>query len=353
MITEILGYTPKKGEKLGNTGLTYQPSMDIHDASKIQSFLSSPRAYFFNHLLGWQQEEPNIHLVFGSGWHEAMEHLLLSLNTDNGYSDRAVLTAYDLFMSIYEPAFPNVFADDQHPAKNPANALTALLQYAALWRGDTRAFKTLYTEIAGSVPVTEERVLHFKLDSVIYDETRNTIFSMEHKTTGRKTQAWLDSWAIITQPWLYTHALRVLYEDEPSIAVKGVVINGAILRKGANEFLRIPVGKSNEMMAAGLWAANHQLDQIKWNTENLLESSPDDDVLAAFPCNGSSCSKFGCTYASFCAHWANPLRRIEQAPPGFEQHYWDPRREEDTASNIVHLGESKEVTPVTTPPETN
>jgi hypothetical protein len=346
MITEILGYTPEVGAPLGNTGLTYRPSMDIHDASKIQSFMNSPRAYFFNHLVGWKREEPSIHLVFGSGWHEAMEHMLLSLNTDMGYSDRTVLTAFELFEKIYNKSFQNTFADEQHPAKNPANALQALVQYAAQWRSDTRKYKTLYTEIAGSVPVEEDRVLHFKLDSIMYDETKGTIFSMEHKTTGRKTQAWLDSWGLITQPWLYTHALRVLYEDEPSIAVKGVVINGAVLRKGSNEFTRIPVAKTNDMMAAGLWAANHQLDLIKWNMENLLESSPDNDVLAAFPCNGTSCSKFGCDYAQFCTSWANPLRRIQQVSPGFEQDYWDPRRQEDDASGIVHLADSKEITPV-------
>ena len=224
MIPELLGTTLEEGDPLGDTGLTYHPSMDIHDASKLQAFMDSPRKYFFQYVLGWRAEDPNVHLVFGSGWHHAMEHLLLSLNGEDPYSNRVVVEAWQMFMDTYRADFPNEFMDDQHGAKDPTNALKALAAYAAAWASDVKRYKTLYTEVAGSVMVRHDRLVHWKMDSILTEDDQH-IVSMEHKTTGRKTQAWLDSWNIILQPLIYQHALRTVFQDYP---VKGVLINGAI-----------------------------------------------------------------------------------------------------------------------------
>jgi len=330
------------GEEIAETGLVYHPTMDIHDASKIQTFLDSPRKYFFQYVLGWRGIDPNIHLEFGSGWHLAMEHLLRSLNTDDGYSDKAVLEAWQLFNDYYESQFPQTLGPDPHSAKNPENALRALVKYAQLWERDKREMRTMYTEVAGSVPVQEDRVLHFKLDSIVRRNGR--IASMEHKTTGRWSQRWADQWDLITQPWLYTHALNAIFPDDD---VSGVIINGAILRAPTkakpdnNEFIRVPVAKSERMMVEGLWRVNHILDYMSWHWENLVNSTPDDDILPAFPCNGTSCSKYGCPFAQFCATWPNPLEHADSPPSGFEQAFWDPRREQDDAKYIVKAGESE------------
>lgn len=341
MISDLLG-SPKKGDLMGETGLSYQPSMNIHDPSKLQSWEDSPRKYFFQHILGWRRDEPNIHLGFGSAWHDAMEHLSLSLNTDDPYSNRIVMEAYELFMDCFRSEFPNEVMHFDNSAKNPGNALQALAEYAEVWREDAQKFKTLYTETAFSVPISDTRVIHGKMDTILLRHEQ-FIESLEHKTTGRKTQSWIDQWDVILQPMIYTYALKAIFEET---AVRGVTINGAILRSKSNEFIRIPVAKSDNMLRAGLWKVNHYLDQIEWSMENLLETSPDDDVLAAFPCAGQSCSKFGCEFSAFCAHWANPLQHAHTPPPGFTQEFWDPRRQEETAKNVVHVSESKDIKPV-------
>ena len=334
MIPELLGSEVKIWDLMGNTELPYHPTMDIHDASKIQCFMDSPRKYFYQYILGWRIDSPNIHLVFGSAWHKAMEHLLLSLNGDDPYGVRVVGEAYDLFMETYREAFPNEYMDQQHGAKEPANALKALAGYSGLWAEDIRRLQPLYTEVAGAVPVSDTRTLHFKLDSIVAQDG-DAVLSMEHKTTGRLSQAWRDSWDVKFQPWLYTHALHTLFQDSN---VRGVVINGAVLRKKSNEFLRLPIAKSNEMMREGLWKANHWLDQLEWNWQNLLNTSVHDDVMPAFPCNGESCSKFGCSFSAFCTTWPNALKHAHTPPPGYVQEFWDPRREEKDAKYLATDG---------------
>ena len=317
----------QEGDLMGKSGVAFHPSMDIHDASKVQTFMDSPRKYFFKFILGWEPEGSNVHLVFGSAWHEAMEHLLLSLNGDDPYSNRAIIEAWDKLHAVFSASFPNEMSWGDHGAKEPGNALKALTEYTQKWIGDIKRYRTLFTEVAGSVPISDEndRVIYYKLDSVLEDLDKNGIRSEEHKTTGRLTQAWRDQWEIILQPMIYNHALRSIFQD---YNVLGVTINGAILRKKGNEFLRFPVAKSDAMMSEGLWKLNHYLDMIEWYTQNMMETSPEDDVMPAFPCNGTSCSKFGCAFSSFCGHWANPLQHADNPPLGFTRKFWDPMRQD-------------------------
>lgn len=308
----------------------YHPTMDIHDPSKIQAFQDCPRGYFFSHVLGFEPDKSNVHLVFGSAWHEAMEVLML-----RGYSMEAVDEAYDAFMGIYREGFPNEAEDIARAPKNPEFALRALVDYTNMWKDDK--FETLYTEVAGVVAVSDDRVIHTKLDSIIRDQFGH-IRSREHKTTGRNTQAWRDKWSIMVQTESYTHLLRAAFPDDE---VYGIEINGAVFTKtkGA-EFIRIPVQKTDKNMRRFMWSINHWLDQIDWNYNELSKSSESEDIMHCFPQNGASCSKFGCRFPGLCSTWDNPLQHTHEPPPGYIRKYWDPRRDfTERAKNVAEIDE--------------
>ena len=317
--------------------LTYHSTMDVYDSSKIQTFQGCPREFFYRYVVGMTPIEPNIHLVFGSAWHEAMEVLMAYRAQDDskrGYPEDVVLFAYERFLKVYRESYPNVFADADKGAKDTGNALQALVEYAERYKMDN--FKTHYIEVAGSIPISPDERIHAKVDSIIEDDNGN-FSSMEHKTTGRDSQAWNDKWSYIIQPGTYTHLLRCLYPPEN---VKGVTINGTILRKGGNDFKRIPVNRSNEMMNQWLWEVNHWVNQIKWNFEQLQECTVEDQVMHAFPRNPESCSKFGCKFPTMCSFWGNPLRKLDQMPIGYKKEFWDPRGAQETAKAIVETDEA-------------
>lgn len=301
-------------------------TFDVHDPSKIQEFQDCPRGYFFRYVLGWQREESNIHLVFGSAWHEAMEVLMLE-----GYSMQAVDKAYSKFMDVFMQGFPD---ESEHLAmapKNPEFALRALVQYVEYW-GRYDKFSTLYTEVAGSVPVSADRTIHTKLDSIIRDEFGH-IRSREHKTTGRNTESYRNKWSIMMQPSAYTHLLRAAFPDEE---VYGVEMNVSVFTKSKGaEFIRIPVHKTDKNMRQFLWEINHWFDQIDWNFNMLEEAKESDDVMHCFPKNGMSCGKFGCKYPGMCQAWDNPLQHAHQAPPGYAVERWDPRNREKEAKTVI------------------
>ena len=302
-----------------NTPFPLHPDLKKLDSTKINTFLDCPRQFFFSYVLGWRSDRPNNHLVFGSAWHEAMEHLLL-----NGYSELAVVEAYDKFEALYRESFPTD-TDELFKPKTPNHALKALLAYCDFYRNDLNEFKTLHTEIAGSIAIDSERSIIFRMDSICESLRDGHLFSLEHKTKGSAfNRQWTDQWALAFQVGTYSHVLNCLAVDRP---VKGVTINGVAFAAKGCAFQRVPVHRSPAHMQNWLFHARHYCDRLEDEYEHLIAACSylDDAVLTAFPQNPQSCTKyFGCAFYDFCCAWPNPLQHAEKPPLGFKMEHWDP-----------------------------
>lgn len=317
--------------------IPYHETFDVLDSSKLSTFQDCPRKFFYRYLLGWESEDPSIHLVFGSAWHEAMEVLF---EDGPDYSNERIMEAYSRLESVYRESFPVEAEDESREPKTPQNALDALVSYSERYTPrDT--FTTNYVEVAGTVPITRDKLIHFKID-VVVEKDNGDIWIIDHKTTGRKSRSWQEKWDLVIQPWAYIHAAMQLWGVD---RVQGMLINGTVFRKTDNEHVRMKVRKTMEDMQVGMWEARHWIQQLDWNMKELEKSSPDDNVMQAFPRNPASCCKFGCQYPEFCKNWANPLARanFDEPPIGFEKEFWDPREREKEAKNLVRLEESEEI----------
>jgi len=327
----------------GKSGIPVHPTWGVMDSTKIQALQDCPRKYFFSYILGWRSDTPSIHLAFGHAWHQAMEVVLTE-----GHSPEAVQKAYAVFMSDYVKRMQKdpMVLEELHPSKNPSNALRGLAEYTSRWHDEPA--DTLYVEVAGTVPISDDRIIHTKTDAIRrYPENtlhEGKIYSLEHKTTTRQTASWEEKWHYLFQVGTYYHFLKCMF---PPDEVHGIVINGAIFRKGGNAFPRIPVTFSPQMWELWVQEANHWWDYLEWNMGLLYETSPSDRVMIAFPRNSYSCSKFGCSYPHLCSVHANPLQRCDKPPLGYIQEYWDPRRVEDEATKVVHT--EKNESPDTVP----
>jgi hypothetical protein len=296
------------------------PSWDIIDSTKINSYMDCPRAYFYEYMLGWRSETPNIHLEFGKAWHLAMEHMLL-----HGYGNDSVMDAWSLLLGHYRKFWGPEY-DDTHAPKNPVNALRALQDYAQYYAKEWASQQVLYTEVAGTVPISESRVIHFRMDSILTTQD-GMFFSREHKTGSTVSRVWTDQWYQSIQTGTYNHVLYCLYPYEQ---VKGVEINGTFFQKKENKFQRVPCRRSREMMKEWFWTVLHHTDIMEWDKRRLLEECADtDEVMMAFPKNTGNCTKyFGCRYSDFCLAWPNPLRKVDEVPLGMKVEWWDPSEEE-------------------------
>ncbi len=312
--------------------LELDKSWEIQDATKIQSFMDCPRAYFFEYVLGWRPEMPNLHLEFGSAWHLAMEHLILAHKRDGGtYTKDAVYEAYNLFEGYYRQFFSEQM-DELNRPKDPANALKALVNYALEYKHEK--FEPIYTEIYGTVPISDGKVLHFKMDTIL--KTDRGYGSREHKTGSQLSRQWTDQWGLKMQTMgVYNHVLHCLY---PSDEVYGVEVNGTIFGKKEIKFIRVPVRTGKDMMQAWFWTAKHYISMIDWEFERLAECKPEDEVMMCFPMDSENCTKyFGCRYRDYCGAWSNPLQHIGEVPMGMKIEFWNPKEEEKSAKQIFNL----------------
>ena len=322
-----------------NPDLTYpvpiHSTWNTQDASKIQLMMRCPRRYFYKYVLGWQISQPNIHLIFGSAWHEAMAHLLM---TD--YSIPNVMIAYEKLRTYYRQYFSED-DDEIYSPKKPERALMALAAYAKHYAGDE--FEVMehegqkMVEIAGTVAITPDMDLSFRQDSILQDS--RGIFSREHKTASSLWN-WDEQWYLSTQVGTYHFVLESLY---PSEEVAGVQMNAVAFKRTKDnakldeknpgrhfDFMRVNIYKQPEQMQ--LWYNNTiwWLELIKMNFNELANCSDSDSALFCFPQNPTDCSSYGrtCQYADFCRFWANPLQHLDRLPIGMEIDFWDPLKEE-------------------------
>ena len=177
----------------------------VIDSTKIQTALDCERKFFYNYILGWQSTAPNNHLVFGSAWHVAMEHMLL-----HGYEAHHVKDAYNKFLEEYRKDFDKD-TDDQFAPKDPDNALSALVGYAVEHEDDHEKYEVLFTETSGTVLLTEDDIIYFKTDSILRERKgERRYLSMEHKTGSRTGRVWEDQWLLKTQVGTYNHVLNCM-----------------------------------------------------------------------------------------------------------------------------------------------
>lgn len=307
---------------------------NIQDSTKVISFMTCPRMYFYEYVLGWQPETPSNHLAFGIAWHKAMEVLLAE-----GYGAEQVLKAHREFLHVYRGYYGPETDELFHP-KTPDNALIVLANYANKYKNDHRDFDVLHIEIGGRIAVNVDQTLYFRMDTICEDSQGH--FSLEHKTAS-SFYMWENQWPLSIQVGTYTHVLHCLFPNEEIVGVK---MNGVAFKKIKKawdqiakgekltvdppfDFLRLPIRRSRAQMNTWLWTVQYWLDQIHANFNWLADCSPDEPLLTAFPMNSTNCTKYnGCPWQDFCNAWQNPLARCEEPPLGHVVRHWDPSAEE-------------------------
>ena len=296
----------------------------ILDSTKLQSFLTCERQFFWEHVLGWKPEQISNHLIFGQAFHHALESLIRG-----GLTDEALTEGYERFLAHYRMAGFSEDTDAIYYPKTPARALEALIAYVQRYASDAEKYEVLHTEVSGGVGIGEGRHLHFRWDTVLRERDTGLVVSQEHKT-GSSTWNWAMQWALKLQIDNYTFGLHRLYDPKE---VKGVEVNGIFFLKNSGarggktiDFMRVPCYRTIDRMHAWYWTLHDTIDRLEFEFERLATCQVSETVMMAFPMRTESCAKYtGCPYHDLCCTWANPLAQLTRIPPGFIIEHWDPR----------------------------
>lgn len=310
--------------------LDLHPSTQIIDSSKLDDYLQCHRKFFFSHILGWRLDVPAHDLYFGECWHMAREYQLI-------YGYENVEEAYQVFLTHYRKKFSES-SDINHRPKTPEAVYQALINFGVTYFDDLDKNELLrneetgepFTEISGTVPIDDRRVLHFRMDSLLRRKEDGMYFSFDHKTTSKYIQynAWDMQFYLSLQNGTYTHCMYCIF---PVDQVLGVEFCGCgfeyLSRKGEyrSTLKRVPAFKSHDQMSVWLWTVNTLYDSVERELDHLTHCSENDSVLQAFPQNPGGCTKYrGCEFHDICLLTPNPLRICQEPPFGFRVDHWNP-----------------------------
>jgi len=311
------------------------PSWKILDSSKLDTFTQCNRKFFFEYILGWRLDIPAHDLHFGESWHKAREHQLI-----HGYKD--IEGAYNAFITEYRKKFEPE-TDSIYRPKDPTGAMNALIALSNNYSLDLYENEVVeldgkkMTEISGTVPIDNGRVLHYRMDSIMRRHSDGKIFSWDHKTTHEKWlhgRQWAESFHLGIQNGTYTHCLYCMFPIEEVLGVEFYGVGFNYLLRGSKErsagyhasFRKVPAFKTPEQMNVWLWNINDIYDDVEREMERLDRCKEGDTVMTAFQQRPHSCTAYrGCPYHDFCLSWSNPLQQCYEPPLGFRLKFWDPR----------------------------
>jgi len=297
-------------------------SWRIVDSSKLTTFMTCPRKFFFRHVLGWTSEAPDNNLTFGSSWHYAAEHLLRS-----GYSEKSLKEAQLLFLFSYRRDFPEE-TDELFYPKDPTTAVKALEAYFVKFaESDTKNYSVLHTEVGGAALIGPDMPMYFKLDALLFDAYNGKYVCLDHKTSKYKFYNWRESWDASPQMQFYSHVLRCLFGDKP----QEMRIRGSFFYKSKpaefDEALPSvdPNKLEGDLASLRIWYIN-LLTSIE---DCIEEENTEDETMATFPKNTLNCYNYNrpCPYLNVCSAWNNPIRHADEEPPmSMKVDFWDPRK---------------------------
>jgi hypothetical protein len=299
-------------------------SWRIIDSSKLTTFMTCPRKFFFRHILGWTPSAPSNDLVFGSSWHLAAEHLLRS-----GYTDKSLREAQMLFLYSYRQVFEE-HTDELFYPKSPSNAVKALESYFARFsQSDRQNFSVLHTEVGGAALIGPDMPMYFKLDALLLDEQSGMYVCLDHKTSKYKFFNWTESWDAAPQMQFYAHVLRCLYGNKP----QEMRIRGAFFYKSKPaEFAEAFPAIDEHKIEGDLNSLRSWYISLLTNLEDCItEDDTEEELMLSFPKNTLSCYNYNrpCPYLTVCSAWNNPLRNTDEEPPmSMHVEYWDPRKDD-------------------------
>lgn len=284
---------------------------EFMDASKLKDWLRCEAYYFFRHVVGWTHDTPSKDLVFGEAWHRALGTLYSMYKAEGNWKTSFIDAAYQAGESYYRKYFSQE-DDVANSPKSPGFLLRGLIAYFEKYSYLDK-FEVLDTEVITRALISPTRYISGRLDLLF--RTPSGISILEHKTSSYSSSYWSDQWLLSIQPRTYQHLLNMLFGDNS----ENVTINGYIVRKNDQDFIRVPLHYTPDMLAEYLTIVNRLINVIEIKCAILEDSD------FRFTKNSESCFKWNrkCEFLPFCQAWQNPLKYTHKVPAGMTIKFWE------------------------------
>lgn len=267
------------------------------DSTSLEYIKRCPRLYYYEMIAGWKYSGENIHLRFGTEYHQAL-HDYETAKASGMDHDEAVLSAVEsLLVRIHdwEPE-PQKQSEEN---KSKANLIRTVIWYLDQFKNDPA--KTIM--LANNKPALEvsfrfgleytadfgnekhNYMLCGHLDRIV--EYQDQMYVMDRKTTTTTPgNFYFDQFDPHNQMSLYSLAGRIVLNSP----IRGVIIDAAQVAVNFSRFVRSFTLRSEE-----------QLDEWLYDLEFTFAQAETYAAEEYWPKNDTSCDKYGgCKFRSIC-----------------------------------------------------
>jgi hypothetical protein len=313
--------------------------MRLYDNTRVKSYRSCPRRYYFRHVRHWVGTGKSAPLIFGSAWHSAMDALWKGASErksqETTWKNASAAFVQKWLEEGYE--FPLDLAEEQALSpKTPGNAVDMLQKYIEARWEYILSVDVLSIEKPFAVPLDDSTRFAYvgKIDKVVVG--KEGVLAIEHKTTGvyrvagdHFAQEFVDSFNPNAQVDGYIHALHMEYGKK----TYGARIDAALTHKKQRAFKFIPVLKAIASLQEWLndtkqWIAQIENDRKMLTKQRAKGPGSQPTAMEAFRKNTDNCFEFfrPCPYLDICRFHSNP-DTLTDAPEWLKVDPWNPVKE--------------------------
>ena len=312
--------------------------MRTYDNTKLSTHRDCARRYYFRHVRNWVTDgKPAIAPGFGIAIHSAMDAIwneVCVLRTKDPIE--VAQKGYQAFEASWlDQGFLSPDCDDEEqwkPYRNrrPDVAASILIAYVKERWSFMNRVRLLEPgiEVPFLVPIDpdDSDLMYMGRKDKIY-ELDGGIWIHDHKTTanyridGGFAPSFLDGFSPDSQLDGYAYSEWL---DKGS-KFRGVMIDGILVHKTQRKFCLVPVMRDHDQMAAWIWEARREIQNIEKDIQNLnAPAQRTSKYMTAFPKNTHRCFDFfsPCAYLSLCKMWSNP--HAHDMPLGYKEEEWNP-----------------------------
>jgi len=305
----------------------------FYDNTRVSTFRSCPRKYYYRHVRHWTAPEVEIPLIAGTAWHKGMDEIWQGHGADKA-SQAWAESMETAGVNLNDPAF------GLEEIRNFGTFKAMFQNYEDQRAQFLSEIELIACERPFAVPLGPTATTYYigRLDKVFH--WKNRIYVAEHKTTswykkdGGFRPIWINSFSPNSQIDGYLFGGHMMWPDE----FKQVLVDAALVHKTVHDCFRfIPIDRKLDALNLWLYETVQWTNQIEINTDFLEKHegtfpnsfSKSRNFMACFPRNTDACTAFNreCLYREPCIAWPDPS--IMGLPRGFIEEKWEPFSEDE------------------------
>lgn len=291
------------------------------DATSLSNYERCPRYYQLVNILGYQQRDISVHLIFGGLYAAALEHYYKYLTEGMSVDEATVAVVRAAMIETWEydldeqgekiPGSGQPW-DSMHSTKTRETLIRSIVWYLDHFAKDET--EVIYTdgvpavEYSFALPLDNGIIWCGHIDRLVtYNDDP---YVMDQKTSGTTISSrFFQQFTPDIQMSGYTYAGKVMF----NLPVKGVIIDAAQIAVGFTRFERGFVHRTEDQLDE--WLENSML--------NILRARADTEA-DRFPMNRQSCGNYGgCQFRNVCSASKSHSKRL-LAADFVQRPRWDP-----------------------------